>query len=181
MMLQSQIIILDSVQLHLFSVFSVLLLTLALINLEVEEFNVEIIESDLESQLDQDILNLDEDFADTFTQTLWEQVEVNVMFATQIIEALCSEARHHNKISLVKCEEHENHLYFWKRRYVFNFDKLRFHIIQLAYDNVINDHSKRVKSYELISWIYWWLNIYKYVQRFVRNYHVCTCFKLSRQ
>jgi len=70
MMLQSQIIILDSVQLHLFSVFSVLLLTLALINLEVEEFNVEIIESDLESQLDQDILNLDEDFADTFTQTL---------------------------------------------------------------------------------------------------------------
>jgi len=35
-------------------------------NLEVKEFNVE----DIESQLDQDILNLNEDSADTFTQTL---------------------------------------------------------------------------------------------------------------
>jgi len=70
MMLQSQIIILDSVQLHLFSVFSVFSLILTFMNLEVEEFNVENVESHLESQLDQDILNLDEDSADTFTQTL---------------------------------------------------------------------------------------------------------------
>ncbi len=146
-------------------------------NLEVEEFNVE----NIKSQLDQDILNLDEDSADTFTQTLWEQVEVNDTFAAQIIEALRSEARHHNKISLVKYEEHKNHLYFQKRRYILNFDKLRLRIIQLAHDNVINDYSERVKSYELISWVYWWLNIYKYVQRFVWNYHVCTRFKLSKQ
>ncbi len=66
MMLQSQIIILDSVQLHLFSVFSIFLLILTFMNLEVEEFNVE----DVEPQLNQNILNLNEDFADTFTQTL---------------------------------------------------------------------------------------------------------------
>jgi len=70
MMLQSQIIFLDSVQLHLFSIFSVSSLTLALMNLEVEEFNIKNIESNLESQLNQDILNLDEDSADTFIQTL---------------------------------------------------------------------------------------------------------------
>jgi len=167
-------LILDSVQLHLFSVSS---LTLAFMNLEVKEFNVE----NVKSQLDQDILNLDEDSADTFTQTLWKQVEVNDTFAAQIIEALCSEARHHNKISLVKCEEHKNHLYFQERRYVFNFDKLRLCIIQLTYNNVVDDYSERVKSYELISWIYWWLNIYKYVQRFVWNCHMCTCFKLFKQ
>ncbi len=63
MMLQSQIIILDSVQLHLFSVFSVLSLTLAFMNLEVKEFNVK----DVKLQLNQDILNLNKDFADTFT------------------------------------------------------------------------------------------------------------------
>ncbi len=181
MMLQSQIIILDSVQLHLFLIFSVFSLTLALMNLEVEEFNVENIESHLESQLNQDISNLDEDSADTFTQTLWKQVEVNDMFAAQIIEALCSEARHHNKISLVECKEYENHLYFQKRRYVFNFNKLRLRIIQLAHDNVIDDYLERVKSYELISWVYWWLNIYKYVQRFIWNCHVCTRFKFFRQ
>ena len=166
-MLQSQIIILDSVQLHLFSVFSIFLLTLTFMNLEVKEFNVENVKSHLKSQLNQDISNLDEDSTDTFTQTLWKQVKVNDMFAVQIIEALCSEAHHHNKISLVECEEHENHLYFQERRYVFNFDKLRLCIIQLTYNNVIDDHSEKVKSYELISWVYWWLNIYKYVQRFV--------------
>jgi len=64
--LQSQIIALDSVQLHLFSVISTFLQILAFMNLEIEEFDVE----NIKSQLDQDILNLDEDFVDTFTQTL---------------------------------------------------------------------------------------------------------------
>ncbi len=84
-------------------------------------------------------------------------------------------------ISLVKCEEHENHLYFQERKYVFNSDKLRLCIIQLTHDNVIDDHSERAKSYELISWVYWWSNIYNYVQHFVWNYYICTCFKLFKQ
>jgi len=66
MKLQSQIIALDSVQLHLFSVISASLQILVLMNLEIEEFNVE----DVKSQLNQDILNLDKDSADIFTQTL---------------------------------------------------------------------------------------------------------------
>jgi len=94
---------------------------------------------------------------------------------------LCNEARHHNKIFLVKCEEHKNHLYFQERKYVFNSDKLCFRIIQLAHDSVIDDHSERAKSYELISQVYWWSNIYKYVQCFVQNCHMCTCFKLFKQ
>jgi len=66
MKLQSQIIILDLVQLHLFSIISALSQILVLMNLEIEKFNVE----DVKSQLNQDILNLDEDFADILTQTL---------------------------------------------------------------------------------------------------------------
>jgi len=66
MKLQSQIITLDSVQLHLFSIISASLQILALMNLEIEEFNVE----DVKFQLDQDTLNLDEDSADILTQTL---------------------------------------------------------------------------------------------------------------
>jgi len=64
--LQSQIIALDSVQLHLFSVISAFLQILALMNLKIEEFDVE----NIKSQLNQDILNLDEDSADILTQTL---------------------------------------------------------------------------------------------------------------
>jgi len=66
MKLQSQIIVLDSVQLHLFSIISALLQILVFMNLKIKEFDVE----DVKSQLDQDILNLDEDSADIFTQTL---------------------------------------------------------------------------------------------------------------
>ncbi len=108
MKLQLQIITLDSVQLHLFSVISALLQILTFMNLKIEEFDVE----NIKFQLNQNILNLDEDFVNILTQTLWKQVEINDKFAAQIIKALCNEAWHHNKISLVKYEEHENHLYF---------------------------------------------------------------------
>ncbi len=146
-------------------------------NLKIKEFNVE----DVKSQLNQDILNLNEDFADTFTQTFWKQVKINDKFAAQIIEVLCNEAWHHNKIFLVEYKEHKNHLYFQERKYMLNSDKLCLRIIQLTHDNVINDHSERAKSYELISWVYWWLNIYKYVQHFVWNCHMYTHFKLFKQ
>jgi len=66
MKLQSQIIALDSVQLHLFSIISASLQILVLMNLEIKEFDVK----NIKSQLDQDTLNLDEDFADILIQTL---------------------------------------------------------------------------------------------------------------
>jgi len=66
MKLQSQIIALDLVQLHLSLIISASLQILVLMNLEIEEFDVE----NIKSQLDQDILNLDEDSADILTQTL---------------------------------------------------------------------------------------------------------------
>jgi len=66
MKLQSQIIALDSVQLHLFSIISASSQILTFMNLEIEEFDVE----NIKSQLNQNILNLNEDSADTLTQTL---------------------------------------------------------------------------------------------------------------
>jgi len=63
MKLQSQIIALNSVQLHLFSVISASSQILTLMNLEIEEFNVE----NIKFQLDQDTLNLDEVSADILT------------------------------------------------------------------------------------------------------------------
>jgi len=48
MKLQSQIIILDSVQLYLFLIISASLQILALMNLEIKEFNVENIKSQLD-------------------------------------------------------------------------------------------------------------------------------------
>ncbi len=66
MKLQSQIIALNSIQLHLSLIISALLQILVFMNLEIEEFNIE----NIKSQLNQNILNLDEDFVNILTQTL---------------------------------------------------------------------------------------------------------------
>ncbi len=151
MNLQHQIIILNLIQLHLFSVSLAISIILVFMNLEIEESDAE----DVESQLDQNISNLNEDSADTFIQTLWEQVKINNKFTFQIIEKLRNEAHHHNKILLIECKEHQNYLYFQERKYVFNLNQLCLCIIQLAHNSVVNDHSERAKCYELINWVYW--------------------------
>jgi hypothetical protein len=66
MKLQSQIIALDSIQLQLFLIISAFLQILTFMNLEIEEFDIE----NIKSQLNQDTLNLDKDSADILTQTL---------------------------------------------------------------------------------------------------------------
>jgi len=66
MKLQLQIITLNSVQLHLSSIISAFLQILTFMNLEIKEFNIE----NIKSQLNQDTLNLEKDSVDIFTQTL---------------------------------------------------------------------------------------------------------------
>jgi hypothetical protein len=66
MNLQLHIIILNSVLLHLFSVSLTFLHILIFMNLEIEESDIE----NIKFQLNQDILNLDENSANTLIQTL---------------------------------------------------------------------------------------------------------------
>jgi len=66
MKLQLQIITLNSVQLHLSSIISAFLQILTFMNLEIKEFNIE----NIKSQLNQDTLNLEKDSVDILTQTL---------------------------------------------------------------------------------------------------------------
>ena len=168
--LQCQIIVLDLIQLHLCSVLPWSLIILALMNMETEEPEVD----DIKPQLDQGEPDPEDDPADVPTQTLWEQAETQDQFAPQVLKALCSEAWHHSQISLTECEEWNNFLYFWDRKYVLNSDCLCLQIIQLTHNSIVREHSGRSKTYELISHTYWWLNVYKYVQCFVWNCHICS-------
>ena len=88
---------------------------------------------------------------------------------------------YNSRILLAECENWVNSLYFHRRKYVSNSNHLHLQIIQLAHDSVAGEHPGRAKCYDLVSHAYWWLNIYKYVQCFVWNCHVCTWFKPSRQ
>ena len=142
-------------------------------NMETEEPEVD----DVEPQLDQGESDLKDDSADVPTQTLWEQAETQDQFAPQVLKALRSEAWHHSQIPLAECEERNNSLYFWDRKYVLNSDCLCLQIIQLTHDSIAEGHSGRLKTYELVSHTYWWLNVYKYIQHFVQNCHICSRFK----
>ena len=120
-------------------------------NMETEEPEV----NDIKPQLDQEELNSEDDSADVPTQTLWEQAETQDQFASQVLEALCSEAWHHSQIPLTKCEERNNFLYFQDRKYALNSDCLHLQIIQLTHDSIAEEHSDRLKTYKLISHTYW--------------------------
>ena len=161
--LQCRTIVLDPIQLHLCPASPLSPIILALMNMKTEGPEV----NDVKPQLDQGEPDLKDDSADVLMQTLWEQAETQDQFAPQVLEALCSEAWHHSQISLTECEERNNSLYFWDRKYVLNSDCLHLQIIQLAHDSIAKGHSDRSKTYELISHAYWWLNMYKYIQHFV--------------
>ena len=137
--------------------------------------------NDPEPHLDQEILNSNEDSANIPTQTLWDQVTSRDEFAPQVLKALHNGVQYNSRIPLTECENQANSLYFHERKYVSNSNCLCLQIIQLAHDSVADEHSERAKCYDLVSHAYWWLNIYKYIQRFVQNCHVCTRFKPSRQ
>lgn len=175
--LQCRTVTLDPIQLHLSPMPPLTPITLAPMDLDQEEIEI----NEPEPQLDQGDLDPDDEPADVPTQTLWEQAESNDQFAPQVLEALRSGARHHSKIPLAECEERNNSLYFRDRKYVPNSDRLRLRIIQLAHDSVAGGHPGRSKCYELVSRAYWWPTMYKYIQRFVRNCHICSRSKPSRQ
>ena len=98
---QCQSIILDFIQLHLFSIQFFFFVILIFMNLNSEEFNSD----DAEPQLNQETSDSHENSANIPTQTLWNQTESNDKFALQILKTLCSEACHHNRILLTECEK----------------------------------------------------------------------------
>ena len=150
--LQCKMIVLNSIQLHLFSFQFSQSIILILMNLNIEKSDVEI--DDSKFQLNSDIFAFDNDFVDVFIQTLWNQIEARDIFELRILKALRNDDRYHNKIPFVECEERNNTLYFRDRKYVFNSNSLRFRVIQLVHDSVTNEHSERVKTYKFVNRIY---------------------------
>ena len=157
--LQCKIVILNFIQLHLNLTQSKSSFILTFINMNFEKFEFD----DSKSQLNQETFISNENSIDISTQTLWEQVEINDKFASQILKVFRNEVYYQNKISFAKCENRDNSLYFRDKKYVFNSNRFRFRIIQFVHDNIVDEHFEKVKCYELISRVFWWFNFYKYI------------------
>ena len=106
------------------------------------------------SQLNQKTFNSNENSIDILTQTLWEKVEINDKFASQILKSFRNKIRYYNKISLAKYENRNNSLYFRDKKYVFNSNRFRFRIIQFAHDSIVDEHFEKIKCYDLINRVY---------------------------
>ena len=104
--LQCKIVILNSIQLHLFSFQLSQSIILIFMNLNIEKSDVKI--DDSKSQLNQDISAFDDDLVDVFTQTLWNQIEARNVFESRILKVFRNDDRYHSKIFFVKCEERNN-------------------------------------------------------------------------
>jgi len=98
-----------------------------------------------------------------------------------VVTALRDGQRKLKEFPLAKCTLRSDRVYYRDRLLVFEDEKLRLRLLQLSHDTPIADHSGRVKTYEILSRHYYWLGMIKTVARFVRNCHLCSRVKISRE
>ena len=98
-----------------------------------------------------------------------------------VITALRDDQQKLKEFSLAKCMLRSDRVYYKDRLLIFEDEKLRLRLLQLSHDTSIANHSKRVKIYEILSRHYYWFKMIKTVARFVRNCHLCSRVKISRE
>jgi len=98
-----------------------------------------------------------------------------------VVTALRDDQRKLKEFSLAKCTLRSDRVYYRDRLLIPEDEKLRLRLLQLSHDTPIADHPGRVKTYEILSRHYYWLGMIKTVVRFVRNCHLCSRVKISRE
>jgi len=98
-----------------------------------------------------------------------------------VITALRDDQQKLKEFSLAECTLQSDRVYYRDRLLIFEDEKLRLRLLQLSHDTSIASHSGRVKTYEILSRHYYWPGMIKTVARFVRNCHLCSRVKVSRE
>ncbi len=98
-----------------------------------------------------------------------------------MITALRDDQRKLKEFSLAKCTLRSDRVYYRDRLLILEDEKLRLRLLQLSHDTSIANHSEKVKIYEILSRHYYWFKMIKTVVRFVRNCHLCSRVKISRE
>ena len=84
------------------------------------------------------------------------------------------------QISLAECEEINKRLWYRKRIYVPDYMPLKLHLMREHHDTPGTGHPGRSKTLELLQRKYIWPQMYKEVDRFVRNCHRCQRARTER-
>ncbi len=98
-----------------------------------------------------------------------------------MITALRTKQQRLKEFPLAECQLRNNQVYYRNQLLVPEDEELRLRIIQLCHDTSVANHSNRVKTYEILSRYYYWSEIIASIIRFVRNCHLCSRVKVSRE
>ena len=103
----------------------------------------------------------------------WEQEILNLLRAPG--------TQHSRDVSLTECSKVNGHLYYRGRRFVPDYAPLRKRLIYLHHDILASGHKGRERTYEVLSRTYWWDGMMRDVAKYVRNCHLCSMIKSSRE
>jgi len=98
-----------------------------------------------------------------------------------VVTALRDGQRKLKEFPLAECTLRSDRVYYRDRLLILEDEKLRLRLLQLSHDTPIASHSGRAKIYEILSRHYYWPGMIKTVARFVRNCHLCSRVKISRE
>jgi hypothetical protein len=77
------------------------------------------------------------------------------------------------EITLSECQEYNGCLLYQEHQYVPPKDTLQLCIIQSHHDVPAAGHPGRAKTFDLIKRQYYWLSLWKDVECYVTNCHIC--------
>lgn len=87
---------------------------------------------------------------------------------------LAEKIRHSKEISLAECMNDNGRLLFRRKLWVPDYQYLMLRILCNSHDSSLTGHPGRAKTLGLIKRHFCWPSMHKYVERYVRNCHICS-------
>jgi len=84
-------------------------------------------------------------------------------------------------ITVAECTEQNGRIQYQGKCYIPEGDQLRLRLIQEHHDPALARHPGRARTFDLLDREYYWKEMQKQVDQFVRNCHVCQLSQSSRQ
>jgi hypothetical protein len=83
-------------------------------------------------------------------------------------------------ITVAECTQQEGRVWYRGKRYVPEGNQLRLRLIQEHHDTTLAGHPGRAKMFDLLDRQYYWKDMRKQVNQYVRNCHSCQRSRTSR-
>jgi hypothetical protein len=97
----------------------------------------------------------------------------------EIRDALKRNKRNWNEMLLKNFKNVKNTLFYNDKLWV-SIDESRLDVIREVHDQSTMKHSKIRRIYKFVKKVYYWSEMRDFIERYIRNCHVCKRFKASR-